>query len=92
MTNKTIFAVLVALALVSVSAFEFKTYAHEAHQTPWVLQKGPESFANLEVALLKMENRRAMLGLKGIRGASSTGVDTSVEGVLGMILGFAYGL
>jgi hypothetical protein len=44
MTTKTIFAVLAALTLVSVTAFEFKTYAHEAHQTPWVLKKGPETF------------------------------------------------
>lgn len=44
MMNKTIFAVLAALALVSVSAFEFKTYAHEAHQTPWVIQKGPQEY------------------------------------------------
>jgi hypothetical protein len=44
MTNKTLFAVLVAIALVSANAFEFKTYAHEAHQTPWLVEKGPQEF------------------------------------------------
>ena len=39
-----------------------------------------------------MENRRQMLGLKGIRGATASGVDTTADGTFAWVLGFAFGL
>lgn len=84
---------LLALGCISsaTGAFQFTTYAHEQHQTSWVVPKNEYDIENLQMAYMKLEGRRTTLGLKRIpRGASE--VDTSANDLFGWFLGFAYGL
>lgn len=87
-------AVLVSLAVISsVSAFDidWSSTAESAHQHNWVQPNyGNRIDHQFELAQRKMLDRRQKLGLY-IPKASTT-ADTSMMGILGQILGFAYGL
>ena len=86
-------AVLVSLAVLStsVAAFDWSSTAESSHQHNWVTPKmGSRIDHQNDLAKRSMLERRAKLGLY-IPKAGST-PDTSTPGLLGSILGFAYGL
>ena len=86
-------AVLVSLAFLTstVSAFDWLSTAESAHIHTWdVPNMGSRVDHQFEVAQRSMLERRAKYGLYIPK--ATTSVDENLPGILGMTLGFAYGL
>lgn len=86
-------AVLVSLAVLtsSVAAIDWTSTSESAHQHNWAMPKmGSRIDHQFELAQKNMMERRSKLGLYMPKAGSTP--DTSMPGLLGSILGFAYGL
>lgn len=89
--NKLTLAVFVAIGLIAttVSAFDFKLTAEEAHSHPTIRINRDNIERNQESAKLNM---RAIRAKHGMAAPVMNTADEAPQGLLGTVLGMAYGL